>query len=53
MQEIVNYLVSNPEVFEKVVSGEVSLLNVKSVEEVIGLVEGILGAGKTTVAFWW
>lgn len=52
MQEIVNFLVENPEVVEKVASGEASLLGVKNVEEVLGLVEGLLNTARTTNMFW-
>ncbi|WP_411333749.1 competence pheromone ComX [Metabacillus indicus] len=52
MQEIVNFLVENPEIVEKVVNGEASLLGVKNVDEVLGLVEGLVSMGRTTNMFW-
>ena len=52
MQEIVNFLVENPEVIEKVANGEASLLGVKNVDEVLGLVEGLLSTARTTNMFW-
>ncbi|MGP1908609.1 competence pheromone ComX [Metabacillus sp. JX24] len=52
MQEIVNFLVENPEIVEKVVNGEASLLGVKNVDEVLGLVEGLVNMGRTTNMFW-
>ncbi|MEK3807371.1 competence pheromone ComX [Bacillus sp. FSL H8-0547] len=53
MQEIVNFLVENPEIVEKVVNGEASLLGVKNVDEVLGLVEGLLNTARTTNLFWY
>ncbi|MDX8290262.1 MULTISPECIES: competence pheromone ComX [Metabacillus] len=53
MQEIVNFLVENPEIVEKVVNGEASLLGVKNVDEVLGLVEGLLGTDRITNMYWW
>ncbi|MFC0270995.1 competence pheromone ComX [Metabacillus herbersteinensis] len=52
MQEIVNFLIENPDVLEKVVSGEASLLGVE-LDEVLGLVEGFLNGSKTTNLYWW
>lgn len=51
MQEIVNFLIENPDVLEKVVSGEASLLGV-DLDEVTGLVEGFLTGGKTLAGYW-
>jgi competence protein ComX len=51
MQEIVNFLIENPDVLEKVVNGQASLLGVE-LDDVLGLIEGILGAGKLMNAYW-
>lgn len=51
MQDIVNFLIENPEVLEKVVNGEASLLGV-DLDDVLGLIEGIKGAGKMLSTFW-
>ncbi|WP_226669475.1 competence pheromone ComX [Metabacillus litoralis] len=51
MQEIVNFLIENPEVLEKVVNGQASLLGV-DIEDVLGLVEGIVGSGKLFSTYW-
>lgn len=51
MQDIVNFLIENPEVLEKVVNGQASLLGV-DLEDVLGLIEGILEAGKLLNAYW-
>ncbi|MGM0922425.1 MAG: competence pheromone ComX [Bacillota bacterium] len=53
MQEIVNFLVENPEIIEKVANGEASLLGVKNVDEVLGLIEGLLSTTRTTNMYWW
>ncbi|MFY4775468.1 competence pheromone ComX [Metabacillus sp. RGM 3146] len=53
MQEIVNYLVENPDVLEKVVSGHASILGLDHVDDVIGLVQGVLNTGKTVATYWW
>jgi competence protein ComX len=52
MQEIVNFLVENPDVLNKVVSGEASILGVE-LDEVLGLVEGFMGSGKLISTYWW
>lgn len=51
MQDIVNFLIENPDVLEKVVNGEASLLGV-DLDDVLGLIEGILDAGKMLSTFW-
>lgn len=51
MQEIVNFLIENPDVLEKVVNGQASLLGVE-LEDVLGLIEGILGAGSLMNFYW-
>ncbi|MBM7605436.1 competence protein ComX [Metabacillus crassostreae] len=51
MQEIVNFLIENPEVLEKVVNGQASLLGV-DIEDVLGLVEGIVGSGTLKNYYW-
>jgi competence protein ComX len=51
MQEIVNFLLENPDVLEKVVNGEASLLGV-DLDDVLGLVEGILETGKLLNTYW-
>lgn len=51
MQEIVNFLIENPEVLEKVVNGQASLLGV-DIEDVLGLVEGIVGSGNLKNLYW-
>jgi competence protein ComX len=51
MQEIVNFLIENPDVLEKVINGQASLLGVE-LDDVLGLIEGILGAGKLMNAYW-
>ncbi|WP_082883894.1 competence pheromone ComX [Bacillus sp. SJS] len=52
MQEIVNYLLENPEVLEKVVNGEASVVGLDKFEEMFGLVEGIINSGKTLNIVW-
>ncbi|MDQ0229776.1 competence pheromone ComX [Metabacillus malikii] len=52
MQELVNFLIENPEVVEKVVNGEASLLGV-DIEDVFSVVEGILGTGKLVNMYWY
>jgi competence protein ComX len=51
MQEIVNFLIENPDVLEKVVNGQASLLGVE-LDDVLGLIEGILGAGSLMNFYW-
>jgi len=51
MQEIVNFLLENPEVIEKVMNGQASLLGVE-LDDVLSVIEGILGAGKLMNLFW-
>ncbi|PMC40640.1 competence pheromone ComX [Bacillus sp. UMB0899] len=51
MQEIVNFLIENPDVLEKVVNGEASLLGV-DLDDVLGLIEGIKEAGKLFSTYW-
>ncbi|WP_273130371.1 competence pheromone ComX [Bacillus weihaiensis] len=51
MQEIVNFLIENPDVLEKVVNGQASLLGV-DLDDVLGLVEGILNDNKLLSTFW-
>ncbi|WP_072578651.1 competence pheromone ComX [Bacillus weihaiensis] len=51
MQEIVNFLIENPDVLEKVVNGQASLLGV-DLDDVLGLVEGILGSGLLKSTYW-
>ncbi|MCD7035729.1 competence pheromone ComX [Metabacillus sp. GX 13764] len=52
MQEIVNYLVENPDVLEKVVSGHASVVGLQHAEDMIGLLQGILNTGKTVATYW-
>jgi competence protein ComX len=51
MQEIVNFLIENPDVLEKVVNGQASLLGV-ALDDVLGVIEGILETGKLLNAYW-
>jgi competence protein ComX len=51
MQEIVNFLIENPDVLEKVVNGQASLLGVE-LDDVLGLIEGIFETGKLLNAYW-
>lgn len=51
MQEIVNFLLENPEVIEKVMNGQASLLGVE-LDDVLSVIEGILGAGKLMNFYW-
>ena len=51
MQEIVNFLIENPDVLEKVVNGQASLLGVE-LDDVLGLIEGILGSGSLMNLYW-
>lgn len=51
MQEIVNFLIENPDVLEKVVNGQASLLGVE-LDDVLGVIEGILGSGSLKNLFW-
>ncbi|MBS2970330.1 competence pheromone ComX [Metabacillus sp. KIGAM252] len=53
MQEIVNYLVENPEVLEKVVNGEASILGLDKLDDLKGLLEGLIDAGRTVNMFWY
>ncbi|MGM7722577.1 competence pheromone ComX [uncultured Metabacillus sp.] len=52
MNEIVNFLIENPDVLEKVVNGQASLLGV-DVDDVLGVVEGILGTGSLKNFYWY
>lgn len=51
MQEIVNFLVENPDVLQKVINGEASLLGV-DLDDVLGLIEGIINAGNLKNYYW-
>ena len=51
MQEIVNFLIENPDVLDKVVNGQASLLGVE-LDDVLGVIEGILETGKMFSTFW-
>jgi competence protein ComX len=51
MQEIVNFLIENPDVLEKVANGQASLLGVE-LDDVLGSIEGILGAGSLMNFYW-
>ncbi|MGD6817370.1 competence pheromone ComX [Metabacillus sp. 84] len=52
MQDIVQYLLDNPDVVEKAMNGEVSILGV-SLEELPSLIEGLFNATKTVAHYWW
>lgn len=41
MQEIVNFLIENPDVLEKVVNGQASLIGVKDSDELLGIITGL------------
>lgn len=51
MQEIVNFLLENPEVIDKVMNGQASLIGVE-LDDVLSVIEGILDAGKLMNAYW-
>ncbi|QGQ47841.1 competence pheromone ComX [Metabacillus sediminilitoris] len=51
MQEIVNFLIENPDVLEKVVNGQASLLGVE-LDDVLGVIEGILGSASLKNFYW-
>lgn len=51
MQEIVNFLVDNPDVLEKVMKGEASLIGV-DLNDVLGLIEGMFNTGKLLGTYW-
>ncbi|MGM0875517.1 MAG: competence pheromone ComX [Bacillota bacterium] len=51
MQEIVNFLIENPDVLEKVVNGQASLLGVE-LDDVLGLIEGLLGSSSLKNLYW-
>ncbi|AZB44233.1 competence pheromone ComX [Bacillus sp. FJAT-42376] len=52
MQEIVNYLIENPDVLEKVVNGEASVIGLDKLDEALGLVEGLINSGRTLNLYW-
>ncbi|QNF26865.1 MULTISPECIES: competence pheromone ComX [Metabacillus] len=52
MQEIVNFLIENPDVLEKVVNGQASLLGV-DLDDVLGVIEGILSSEKLVNLYWY
>jgi len=41
MQEIVNFLIENPDILEKVVNGQASLIGVKDSDELLGIITGL------------
>ncbi|MGN7942879.1 competence pheromone ComX [Virgibacillus sp. 6R] len=51
MQEIVNFLLENPEVIEKVMNGQASLLGVE-LDDVLSVIEGILSTDKLMNYYW-
>ena len=51
MQDIVNFLIENPDILEKVVSGQASLLGVE-LDDVLGIIDRILGTGSLMNYFW-
>lgn len=52
MHDIVNFLMENPDVLEKVVNGQVSLLGVE-LDDVLGIIDGILGTGSLMNFYWY
>lgn len=52
MQDIVQYLVENPEVVEKVKNGHASLIGV-NLEDLQGLLDGFLNSAKTVAYYWY
>ncbi|MTH55513.1 competence pheromone ComX [Bacillus mangrovi] len=52
MQEVVNYLLENPEVIGKIANGEASVVGLEKLEEITGLLEGIINSGKTLNIVW-
>lgn len=51
MQEIVNFLIENPDVIEKVINGQASLLGVE-LDDVLGVIDGILGSDTIKMTYW-
>ncbi|WP_084822277.1 competence pheromone ComX [Bacillus sp. SA1-12] len=51
MHEIVNFLIENPDVLEKVINGQASLLGV-DLDDVLAVIEGILNSGKLLNTYW-
>lgn len=56
MQEIVNFLIENPDVLEKVVNGQASLIGVKDSDELLGIITGLTDSLKlsqpASFIFW-
>ncbi|MEK5272301.1 competence pheromone ComX [Aeribacillus sp. FSL K6-8394] len=51
MQEIVNFLIENPDVLEKVVNGQASLIGVK-LEELLGIIDGFVDTLSANYSYW-
>ncbi|BBU38581.1 MULTISPECIES: competence pheromone ComX [Aeribacillus] len=56
MQEIVNFLIENPDVLEKVVNGQASLIGVEDSDELLGIITGLTDSLKlsqpASFIFW-
>ncbi|MEK4180109.1 MAG: competence pheromone ComX [Bacillaceae bacterium] len=54
MQEIVNFLIENPDILEKVVNGQASLIGVKDSDELLGIITGLTDGLKLLppASFW-
>lgn len=56
MQEIVNFLIENPDILEKVVNGQASLIGVEDSDELLGIITGLTDSLKlsqpASFIFW-
>lgn len=52
MQEVINFLISNPDVFEKLKNGTISLLGVSS-DEVKAIIDVLGGSASPIKAGYW
>lgn len=54
MQEIVNFLIENPDILEKVVNGQASLIGVEDSDELLGIITGLTDGLKLLppAGFW-